>query len=88
MAHTAVVDCSAVTGLNDPAFFDRYAHEYDDNDFYDPATTVDFLADLAPARTRALELAVGAGRVERYADRQRSPFTADGRAHVSVYAKP
>ncbi|MFF4833059.1 class I SAM-dependent DNA methyltransferase [Streptomyces sp. NPDC001315] len=63
MAHTAVVDCSAVTGLNDPAFFDRYAHEYDENDFYDPATTVDFLAGLAPAGTRVLELAIGTGRV-------------------------
>lgn len=58
-----MVDSSDVTGLNDPAFFDRYAHEYDRHDPYEPAQTVDFLAGLVPAGGRALELAIGTGRV-------------------------
>lgn len=58
-----MVGSSAVTGLNDPAFFDRYAHEYDEQDVYEPTPTVDFLADLVPAGGRALELAIGTGRV-------------------------
>lgn len=58
-----VVDSCAVTGLNDPAFFDRYAHEYDERDAYEPTQTVDFLAGLVPADGRVLELAIGTGRV-------------------------
>ncbi|NLU74052.1 class I SAM-dependent methyltransferase [Streptomyces sp. HNM0575] len=51
-----------MTGLNDPAFFDRYANEYDEND-YEPTPTVDFLAGLVPEGGRVLELAIGTGRV-------------------------
>ncbi|MEV0810064.1 class I SAM-dependent methyltransferase [Micromonospora sp. NPDC050200] len=52
-----------MSGLNDPAFFDRYAHEYDDRNNPDPTPAVDFLAALLPDGGRALELAVGTGRV-------------------------
>jgi SAM-dependent methyltransferase len=52
-----------MSGLNDPAFFDRYAHEYDDRTDLDPAPAVDFLAGLVPDSTRALELAIGTGRM-------------------------
>ncbi|WP_141308228.1 class I SAM-dependent DNA methyltransferase [Streptomyces spinoverrucosus] len=52
-----------MTGLNDPAFFDRYAHEYDGRHTYDPTQTVDFLAGLVPTGGRVLELAIGTGRV-------------------------
>ncbi|WP_242578838.1 class I SAM-dependent methyltransferase [Streptomyces sp. MST-110588] len=52
-----------MSGLNDPAFFDRYAHEYDERDAYEPTQAVDFLAGLIPADGRALELAIGTGRV-------------------------
>ncbi|ONK09764.1 class I SAM-dependent methyltransferase [Streptomyces sp. MP131-18] len=52
-----------MSGLNDPSFFDRYAHEYDEGNAPDPAPAVDFLAGLVPAGGRALELAVGTGRV-------------------------
>jgi SAM-dependent methyltransferase len=51
-------------GFGDPAFFgDRYAHEYDQTDYHDPAPAVDFLARLVPAGGRVLELAIGTGRV-------------------------
>nr|WP_241265551.1 class I SAM-dependent methyltransferase [Streptomyces boncukensis] len=49
--------------MNDPAFFDRYAHEYDRGDIHDPAPSADFLAGLVPGGGRVLELAVGTGRV-------------------------
>ncbi|GIF76656.1 class I SAM-dependent methyltransferase [Asanoa siamensis] len=50
--------------FGDPAFFgDRYAHEYDGHNELDPTPAVDFLAGLVPAGGRALELAVGTGRV-------------------------
>lgn len=52
-----------MSGLNDPAFFDRYAHEYDADDWLDPTPTVDFLAGLLPDGGDALELAIGTGRV-------------------------
>lgn len=51
-----------MTGLNDPAFFDRYAARYDEG-CPDPTEAVDFLADLIPDGGRVLELAVGTGRV-------------------------
>jgi SAM-dependent methyltransferase len=49
--------------LNDPAFFDRYAHEYDERNWPDPVPAVEFLADLVPPGGRVLELAIGTGRV-------------------------
>src|SRR5450432_1635457 len=49
--------------LNDPAFFDRYAHEYDKPPMPDPALAVQFLAGLVPDGGRVLELAIGTGRV-------------------------
>ncbi|MDK1473479.1 class I SAM-dependent methyltransferase [Streptomyces sp. 549] len=52
-----------MTGLNDPAFFDRYAHEYDSGHVQDPAPAVGFLADLVPPGGRVLELAIGTGRL-------------------------
>jgi SAM-dependent methyltransferase len=52
-----------MSGLTDPAFFDRYAHEYDDWTDVDPAPALDFLAGLVPDGSRALELAVGTGRL-------------------------
>ncbi|MEV4493875.1 class I SAM-dependent methyltransferase [Micromonospora coxensis] len=52
-----------MTGLNDPAFFDRYAHEYDVRDNPDPTATVECLAALVPDGGRVLELAIGTGRV-------------------------
>jgi SAM-dependent methyltransferase len=52
-----------MSGLNDPAFFDRYAHEYDERTILDPAPAVEFLAGLVPEGGRALELAIGTGRV-------------------------
>lgn len=53
-----------MSGFGDPVFFgDRYAHEYDEGTVPDPAPAVQFLADLVPAGGRALELAVGTGRV-------------------------
>lgn len=52
-----------MTGLNDPAFFDRYASDYDEHSWRDPAAAVDVLAELAPQGGRALELAIGTGRV-------------------------
>lgn len=52
-----------MSGLNDPSFFDRYAHEYDELDWHDPAPAVEFLAGLVPDGGRALELAIGTGRV-------------------------
>lgn len=51
-------------GFGDPAFFgDRYAREYDQTDYLDPAPAVEFLAGLVPAGGRVLELAIGTGRV-------------------------
>jgi SAM-dependent methyltransferase len=59
--HAWVVD---MREFGDPAFFgDRYAHEYDQTDILDPAPAVEFLAGLAPAGGRVLELAIGTGRV-------------------------
>ncbi|SCG53454.1 class I SAM-dependent methyltransferase [Micromonospora halophytica] len=52
-----------MSGLHDPAFFDRYAHEYDVRDNPDPAPAVEFLAALVPDGGRVLELAIGTGRV-------------------------
>ncbi|WP_326797314.1 class I SAM-dependent methyltransferase [Streptomyces sp. NBC_01808] len=52
-----------MTVFHDPAFFDRYAHEYDHADPYEPTPTVDFLAGLVPPGARTLELAIGTGRV-------------------------
>ncbi|MGW5677752.1 class I SAM-dependent DNA methyltransferase [Streptomyces sp. NPDC003860] len=52
-----------MTGLNDPAFFDRYASDYDELNWIDPAGAVDVLAELTPKGGRVLELAVGTGRV-------------------------
>jgi hypothetical protein len=52
-----------MSGLNDPAFFDRYAHAYDDWTNPDPAPAVEFLGGLVPDGGRALELASGTGRV-------------------------
>ncbi|WP_446216560.1 class I SAM-dependent methyltransferase [Micromonospora sp. IBHARD004] len=52
-----------MSGLNDPAFFDRYAHEYDERNAPDPTPAVEFLAGLVPAGGRVLELAIGTGRV-------------------------
>ncbi|ASO18857.1 SAM-dependent methyltransferase [Actinoalloteichus hoggarensis] len=49
--------------FGDPAFFDRYAADYDQGTIPDPAPAVDFLADLVPDGGRVLELAVGTGRV-------------------------
>jgi SAM-dependent methyltransferase len=54
---------AVMSGLNDPAFFDRYAHEYDERTTLDPAPAVEFLAGLVPDGGRALELASGTGRV-------------------------
>ena len=51
-------------GFGDPEFFgERYAHEYDETDWLDPAPAVEFLAGLVPDGGRVLELAVGTGRV-------------------------
>ena len=51
-------------GFGDPGFFgERYAHEYDQTDWLDPAPAVEFLAGLVPDGGRVLELAVGTGRV-------------------------
>lgn len=52
-----------MSALNDAAFFDRYAHEYDENHPIDPTRAVDFLAGLVPDGGRVLELAVGTGRL-------------------------
>lgn len=53
-----------VTAFEDPAFFGRRnAHDYDETTTLDPGPAVDFLADLVPNGGRALELAVGTGRV-------------------------
>jgi SAM-dependent methyltransferase len=55
-----------MNGFGDPAFFDRYAHEYDDRQpehILDPGAAVEFLAGLVPDGGRALELAVGTGRM-------------------------
>jgi SAM-dependent methyltransferase len=53
-----------MSGFADPSFFgDHYAHEYDERHRLDPASAVDFLAGLAPAGARVLELAIGTGRV-------------------------
>lgn len=53
-----------MSGFDDPAFFgDRYAHEYDERTILDPAPAVEFLAGLVPDGGRALELAIGTGRV-------------------------
>ncbi|MGC1212853.1 MAG: class I SAM-dependent methyltransferase [Micromonospora sp.] len=52
-----------MSGLNDPAFFDRYAHEYDERNWPDPTAAVEFLAGLVPDGGRVLELAIGTGRV-------------------------
>jgi SAM-dependent methyltransferase len=49
--------------LNDPAFFDRYAAEYDETTHLDPAPAVEFLASLVAPGSRVLELAIGTGRV-------------------------
>lgn len=47
-----------------PEFFEeRYADDYDERTTLDPAPAVEFLAGLAPAGARVLELAVGTGRV-------------------------
>jgi SAM-dependent methyltransferase len=55
----------SVTDFDDPAFFgDRWAARYDDlSQGPDPAAAVEFLAGLAPAGARVLELAIGGGRV-------------------------
>jgi len=58
-----VVHSCDVTGLNDPAFFDRYADSYDTWAMDDPAAAVEFLGGLLPKGGRALELAIGTGRV-------------------------
>jgi SAM-dependent methyltransferase len=51
-------------GFGDPGFFgERYAHEYDQTDWLDPAPAVEFLAGLVPGGARVLELAAGTGRV-------------------------
>jgi SAM-dependent methyltransferase len=51
-------------GFGDPGFFgERYAHEYDQTDWLDPAPAVEFLAGLVPDGGRVLELASGTGRV-------------------------
>ena len=51
-------------GFGDPEFFgERYAHEYDQTDWLDPAPAVEFLAGLVPDGGRVLELAIGTGRV-------------------------
>jgi SAM-dependent methyltransferase len=53
-----------MSGFGDPTFFgDRYAHEYDERTPLDPAPAVEFLAGLVPDGGRALELAIGTGRV-------------------------
>lgn len=52
-----------MSDLNDPAFFDRYAAEYDETTSLDPAPAVDFLASLVKPGARVLELAIGTGRV-------------------------
>jgi SAM-dependent methyltransferase len=53
-----------VGGFGDPEFFgERYAGEYDQTDWLDPAPAVEFLAGLVPAGAHVLELAVGTGRV-------------------------
>jgi hypothetical protein len=54
-----------VGGFDDPAFFgDRWARAYQDLTIGpDPAPTVEFLAGLAGGSGRALELAIGGGRV-------------------------
>jgi SAM-dependent methyltransferase len=49
--------------FGDPAFFDRYAHEYDERTTLDPAPAVAFLAGLVPEGGRVLELASGTGRL-------------------------
>ncbi len=50
--------------FGDPEFFgDRYAHEYDEGTVLDPTPAVEFLAGRVPPGGRALELAVGTGRV-------------------------
>lgn len=51
-------------GFGDPEFFgDRYADEYDQTDYLDPAPAVEFLAGLVPEGADVLELAIGTGRV-------------------------
>lgn len=53
-----------MSGFGDPEFFgERYAAEYDQTAWLDPAPAVEFLAGLVPARAQVLELAVGTGRV-------------------------
>jgi SAM-dependent methyltransferase len=52
-----------MSDLNDPAFFDRYAADYDDVSHLDPTAAVGFLASLFPPGSRVLELAIGTGRV-------------------------
>jgi SAM-dependent methyltransferase len=58
-----------VTSFDDPSFTgDRWARRYPDGDLTggpDPAAAVDFLAELAGAGARVLELAIGGGRVAR-----------------------
>ncbi|MEV6629969.1 hypothetical protein AB0M54_04360 [Actinoplanes sp. NPDC051470] len=66
------------------------AHGYDESTAAMPTgAAVDFLAPLAP-NGRALEFAIGTGRVAvPLSDRGiEAPFTADSRAHISIWQKP
>lgn len=67
--------------LNDPAFFDRYAADYDAVDNPDPTAAVDFLAGLVEPGARVLELAIGTGRVA-------IPLAARGIAVEGVEGSP
>lgn len=70
-----------MSGLNDPAFFDRYAHEYDERNWPDPALAVEFLTGLVPDGGRVLELAIGTGRVA-------VPLTGRGIAVEGIEGSP
>jgi SAM-dependent methyltransferase len=67
--------------LNDPAFFDRYAADYDVGNNPDPSEAVDFLATLVEPGARVLELAIGTGRVA-------IPLAARGVAVEGVEGSP
>ncbi|MEV7621988.1 hypothetical protein [Actinoplanes sp. NPDC089786] len=69
------------------------AHGYDESTAAMPTgAAVDFLAPLAPLAPngRALAFAIGTGRVAvPLSDRGiEAPFTADSRAHISIWQKP
>jgi len=76
--------------FNDAGYFGRqWAAGYDSGPNPDPEPAVEFLAGLA-AGGPVLELAIGTGQaglklVERYADWDRQPFTAESKSHISVY---